>query len=346
MLRRLVCALALCAALVPSGALAWNRGSVTTFASLPPGSGNPEGIAVDDDGHVYVTTFAVNRASGPGELLVFRPNGTLLRALAIAGSSRLLLDLAFHPLTGALLVIDFGLARVLAVDPVTGDATVFAAIPDIDPSPAVGPGPNALAFDDAGNVYVSDSFQGVVWRIGPGGGEPTAWLTHDRLRTAGVPPFGANGLAFDSGRTALFIANTGDDTVLRVPVAGDPLVAGAPAVFANSVNGADGLLVDEHDNVWVVANQANEIVVLNPAGKTIAKLGDFDGIRPDGAVKGLLFPASIARWRNVVYVTNLVLDLRLFSGDFTTGDSAWTAQVTRHTVARIPAIIPAVPGGP
>jgi len=35
----------------------------------------------------------------------------------------------------------------------------------------------------------------------------------------------------------------------------------------NSINGADGLIIDEHDNLGVAANQADEIVVLDPTGR-------------------------------------------------------------------------------
>ena len=34
---------------------------------------------------------------------------------------------------------------------------------------------NALTIDSNDNVYVSDSFQGVIWKTGPNGGTPTAW---------------------------------------------------------------------------------------------------------------------------------------------------------------------------
>jgi hypothetical protein len=34
-------------------------------------------------------------------------------------------------------------------------------------------------------------------------------------------------------------------------------------------------------------------------------------------------------------VTNLALDLRIFNPDFTTLDSAWTAQVSRYTISKI-----------
>lgn len=328
----LVVALAACLA---TPAPAWNRLEVETFATLPAGISNPEGITADAEGKLYVTAVAAGQPD-PGQVLVFAPDGKLLRQLAVAGASGRLLGLAFHPDSGELLVADIGNRQVLRVDPLTGSATVFTTIPG-------GAGPNALAFDAAGNVYISDSFQGIVWRTGPDGGPPTAWVEDELLRTPGVPPFGANGLGFNRAGTALFVANTGSDTVLRVPVADG--IAGRTEVFVNSINGADGLMLDEADNLWVVANQADEIVVLDPSGRAIAKLGDFDGIDRLGAPIGLLFPASAVISGKFIYVTNLALDLRQ-AGLAPAVDSPWAAEVKRYTVSRIRARIPPVCGLP
>jgi SMP-30/Gluconolactonase/LRE-like region len=150
-----------------------------------------------------------------------------------------------------------------------------------------------------------------------------------------VPPFGANGLAFNRAGV-LFVANTANDTVIQIPSAHG--VAGAPAVFTNSINGADGLIIDRDDNVWVCANQADEIVVTDPSGKAIAKLGDFNGLSDNSPV-GLLFPASLVRQGDFIYITNLSLDLRPITGQQSV-DSQWAAQVTRHTISRIRARIP------
>jgi hypothetical protein len=80
-------------------------------------------------------------------------------------------------------------------------------------------------------------------------------------------------------------------------------------------------------------------VVVNKDGKAIAKLGDFDGLRR-GAPVGLLFPASLVRHGDWIYVTNLSLDLRLFGHP--TVDSEWAAAVSVHTIARIRARIPRI----
>ena len=319
---------------------AWNRSPATQFATLPPGTAHPEGITADARGNLYVANFDVSGNTSVGTIIVFdRSSGRWLRTLQINDASALLLGIGFNPVTHDLLVIDFGKQQVLKVDPQTGKSSLFAAIPG-----GAAAGPNGLAVDAAGNVYISDSFQATIWRTPPSGGVPVAWVSDPLLGTSGVPPFGANGIAFNRNASAMLVANTGNDTVVRIPLPAGPSGApGTPEVFVHSINGADGLAIDAADNVWVVANQADEIVVLDPSGRVIAKLGDFDGIDRQGAPVGLLFPASLVRVDNFIYVTNLALDLRNF-GLPQTVDSQWTAAVTRHTIARINAHLPPVRG--
>jgi sugar lactone lactonase YvrE len=326
-------------ALFAAPATAWNRSPATQFAALPAGTAHPEGITADARGNFYVANFDVSGNTTVGTIVVFDRNGRWLRTLQIKDGSPLLLGLGFNPVTHDLLVADLGKHQVLGVDPETGASSVFATIPG-----GAAAGPNALAFDAAGNVYISDSFQATIWRTPPGGGVPTAWVSDPLLGTSGVPPFGANGLAFNGNASALFVANTGNDTVVRIPLPDGPSGAhGAPEVFVHAINGADGLIIDAADNLWVAANQADEIVVLDPSGRVIAKLGDFDGIDRRGAPVGLLFPASLVRVNDFIYVTNLSLDLRNF-GLPQTIDSQWTTEVTRHTSARIPAQLPPIRG--
>ena len=309
---------------------AWDRGAVQRFATLPAGALNPEGIAVErHSGDVYVTGFNPTGA-GKGQIYVFDDNGRYRRTLDVSPpATSALLGLDFHPDTHALLVVDIGAGNLLDVDPRTGAATPIMSV-------GSAAGLNALTFDHDGNIYVSGSFSGAIYRTGPTGGAFTVWKQDPLLTTAGFPPFGANGLQFNRNESALFVANTGNDTVVRIENAG--ATGGAASVFTNSINGADGLIIDRHDNVWVCANQADEIVVTDNTGKAIAKLGDFDGVK-NGSPVGLLFPASLARHDDWIYITNLSLDLRPVVGQQSV-DSQWAAQVKRHTISRIRARIP------
>ena len=327
----LVCAgLATFLAATPS-TFAFDRNKAQLFAVLPDGATLPEGLVVASNGDVYVATF-----DGSKKIVVFDDNGRLKRTLTVNASSGFLLGIGFHPHTHAFLVIDFGAGKVLNVDPHTGGSTVFMALSAGQPTTGL----NAMTFDSAGNVYISDSFQGAIWKTGPTGSGATPlttpWVQDPLLKTTGDPPFGANGLGFNKAQNKLFVANTGNDTIVQIPVvSGNP---GTPAIFTNSINGADGLILDDQDNLWVCANQSDEIVVVDKNGKVIAKLGDFDGL-DDGKPRGLLFPASpdFSRDKKTVYVTNLAIDLTVATGNPANIaiDTPWIRQVTHWTVSKI-----------
>jgi len=325
----------------PLAAQAWERGTVERFATLPAGEAHPEGICVDREGNVYVVTVAANKPeTSPGTLIVFDAKGKHLRTVSIVGSSRLLLDLRFHPQTGKLLVIDYGAPKVLTVDPVTGASSVFMTVTGHKP------GLDGLTIDAAGNVYVTDAHQGIIWKVGKDGGAATAWVTSPLLKPTRPPPnIGANGLVFNNKETAMFVANTAEDTIVKIPVSGEPHKPGTPEVFVNRAGGGpDGLIVDEHDNLWIACNQSNEILVLEPKqGKVIARLGDFGGIDKDGAPIGFLWSNSLVFHGDYVLVTNLSLDVgAVTSPTLRTVDGPWAAQVKLHTVSKIKKHIPKV----
>lgn len=322
---------------------AWHRGVVDVLAVVPevsPGvSSSVEGLTVGPDGNIYVPSFGFNSKgaiTGNAVLFVFTPDGQLVRQVRIARSSPHMLGLAFNPVTRDLLVCDFGAGVLLKVDPVTGDSSVFM-MPTL-----AGSGLNGLTFDMQGSVYVSDSFNGVIWKAGPSGGTPTIW-SHDPLLGPGqglTPPFGANGIEFNNDGTIMFVANTAFHQIIQIPVNPDGS-AGHASIFITGINAPDGIAVDAHDNLWICANQEDEIVIVDPKGKVIAKLGDFNGITEDGEVRGLLFPASPAFSLDgrTLYVSNLTLFLP-FAGAQAAIDSAWTLKVQRYTVAKIHVEIP------
>lgn len=320
--------------------------TIVTFATLPSGARYPEGITANPrTGDVYVATF--DFGPNTNRLLRYSRHGQLTGARDIGAP---MLGLAFGPSDGKVYFTNFGASKIQRVAADLGDPVEdVAALPSIGapPNRSEGnpdgssdtivfgsnafPAPNAMVFDRSGNLYVSDSFQGAIYRIdnaqdchAPCG--VTVVLQHPLLATAGFPPFGANGLALSRDELSLFVANTGDDRVLRIDLAASPV---AVSVFAESVNGADGLAFDDRGILWVAANQADEIVGLDERGRVVAKIGGFEGIGADGAPRGLLFPASIALVGRAMYITNLALPLTAAVGDEPEED------VTRWTVSRL-----------
>lgn len=314
-MRRAVLALAAVLALVPLAALAAPGGGfLADFGpNLRADCPNPEGIAIDPGGFVYASSFAF---APTANVCVIDHAGRLARTIPVAAGRApvaALLGMLFVPADG-LYVTDFadGVAphgRLLRLDRrgrVEEVAHGFAA-------------PNAIALDRRGNLYVSDSFAGAITRVRPDGSCPDGssggvcdpWISHPLLATQGSPPFGANGLAFDAAERFLYVANTGDDSVLRVPVLPDgragalePFARGADldaaTGTARALDGADGIAFDVAGNLWVCANQANEIQVLSPGGELIARYRGAGGAALD-------FPASLAFDRTTLYLTNLSL---------------------------------------
>lgn len=345
-----------CIGTATAPALADGRGTrvyidrdVDTFAVLPEGVRFPEGIAANpSNGDIYVGTFD---GGAQNKLLRYDRHGRLVGQLDLGVAP--LLGLEFDQARGKVyltVVGDFagGASRIqrVAAGLDAGSLKDVATIPAIGaPTPrtegnpdgssdttSFGSGarvPNAMTFDGKGNLYVSDSFQGAIFKIvNPEACAPACTvqtLSHDpKLATAGFPPFGANGLAFNKDESALFVANTGDDRILKIDMASLEV-----SVFAESINGADGIVFDKQGTLWVAANQADEVVGLDAGGRVVARLGEFRAIRRNGTPDGLLFPASPVIYGNEIFVTNLALPLNGTAGDEPEED------VTRWTVSRM-----------
>lgn len=316
-----------------------------TYATLPPQVRFPEGIAADPaTGAVFVGTFDFADANE----LVRIGRGGRVEAIRDFGATPLL---GLGHAAGHVYILNFGMSSLQRI-PTGFDAATpvetIATFPSLgspgsrtEDNPdgsqdtivfgSVGfPAPNAMVFDSAGNLYVSDSFQGAVYRIADAINclTPCAVevVAHDPLlATAGTPPFGANGLALGADEQTLYIANTGDHRVLAMDLAATPP---AISVFSISLPGADGLLF-ENGRLWVAANQADQVVALDDRGRPVIRAGSFDGIRNDGSPRGLLFPASLAAAEGWMYVANLALPLTPTVGDEPEED------VTRWTVSRL-----------
>jgi sugar lactone lactonase YvrE len=253
---------------------------------------NPEGITASPNGLLYAAGIS-------GNICIYDLGGNQHGHIAI-GANRALLGELYTP--EGIYVADnnpgFTGGRLIRVNPRTGAFSVLAE--------GFGAA-NAVAQDHHKRLYVSDSFAGAVYTVSPSGGGKTLWKADPLLQPHGLPPFGANGLAFDRNQKFLYVANTADDRILRIAVNKDGS-AGAISIFADgatlgsdALNGADGIQFDVKGNLYVCANQANEIQVLSPSGALIARYGQNPGDdEPD-------FPASLVFHGKNAYIANFAL---------------------------------------
>ena len=306
--------------LLVSGAMLWSGakalgqvvGGIQDFGpNLQSISGGvcrqPEGLIIDPAGNLYAASNS--DSATVGHVCVFSPGGTLTNIIDIpSGTSGVIGLLGELWDRGQLYLLDQAdnnvpNGRILKVNPQTHAVSTIAngfAFP------------NGIVRDGNDQLFVSDSLLGRIYKLSPDGSNLTVWIDSPQLRSSNPDlPVGANGLAFDRTRGLLYVANTGDRRIFRIPVGLDG-TAGALGLFADgaaidlhlglagpvALFGADGIQFDVQGNLYVAANHANEIQVYSSTAELIHRyvgLGDA----------ALDFPASLAFRGRELYITNM-----------------------------------------
>jgi sugar lactone lactonase YvrE len=209
-----------------------------------------------------------------------------------------------------------------------GDVEQFATL---DPTG----GPNDLAFDDFGNVFVTDPFLGRIYRVDRSGHVRT-WLDDPSLAGNPANPVlffhsvGVDGIAFDRFKQNLYVDNLDFGKILRIEFhEGEP---GRISVFASDprLSGCDGMAFDDEDNLFVAINAQDTLVAVDPRGsiETLATGGLLDG--PSSFVFGAT-PFD----RHTVYVTSSAF-LRAFGFQAGTPEAAILEAHVRHGGLNLP----------
>jgi sugar lactone lactonase YvrE len=158
---------------------------------------------------------------------------------------------------------DPAVAFVWRISPDGDDVEEYA---ELDPNGF----PNDLAFDDDGNLYVTDPFLAQVWKIDEDG-DADVWLS-DPLLAANfenpylvVAPFGVDGIAFDKHHDNLYVGNLDYGRILKIPVDchGE---AGDIDVFYEDIGligGVDGIAFDNNETLFLAVHGQDRIVSID-----------------------------------------------------------------------------------
>lgn len=127
-------------------------------------------------------------------------------------------------------------------------------------------GPDGVAVDASGNVYVADTTNNEILMISPSG-------TVTQLATGASPAFSSpDGLAVDAHGN-VFVADTGNNLVREIVATGGVVSASSSVITLSSTttfNGPQGVAVDTSGNVYVADTVDNDIREIEASSGTVS----------------------------------------------------------------------------
>lgn len=273
----------LAALMLVMAAPAVTAGHVGTLVAFDPAAFEfPEGIAADKTGNLYVSMpllDQIRRIDQDGAQSVYAqlPSGAAPAGLKLNADGTLYVAAGgFNLATGLTEPATRGVYRVAwdgSAERLAGTGAILF--------------PNDLTFDKRGNIYVTDTAGGKVYRVGTDG-SVELWAEGPLLEGTGALgfgfPIGANGIAFRHNE--LVVANPEKGLLASIPIEPDG-AAGELGVVAESAAllGADGIAFDVHGDIYVGVNVQSTLVAIRTDGSidTLAT-----------AAEGLNQPSTVA----------------------------------------------------
>ena len=230
------------------------RGSLETVAT---GYNSPEGPAFDRHGNLFFVNWLTS------SIVRVTPDGS---AAEFANTGGIPAGLAFHR-DGTLYVADEG-EQWHGVLKVTPDGTITPWVQSYEGQPLNGA--NDLVFDRQGVLYFSDPWGSSLEK--PIGGFYRAFAD-GRLEQIDRGLAFPNGVAVDAAGTAVFLAETLHNRILRYELRPDGSIGGRDE-FARLAGhpGPDGMAFDEEGNLYVAHWGEGRVDVFDRSGKEIDQI--------------------------------------------------------------------------
>jgi len=230
----------------------------SVLASFVSGQEIPESVTADKQGNLYVSVGNTIRRREPGgQFSVFATLPLPINALGVKVGPD---GCVYNASTSLSAVPGAFVWKICGANSVE----VFT---ELDPAG----GPNDLAFDDHGDLFVTDPVLGRIWRVDQTG-NAQVFAQHPRLLgDASDPalvfrPVGVNGIAFQPQQRALYVSNTDQGSILRIDLRA---ANHTPTLFARSerLRGADGIAFDREGTLFVAVNALDSLVTVSRNGQ-------------------------------------------------------------------------------
>lgn len=234
--------------------------------ALPSASQFPEGIAVDED-RLYISSAAT------GAIATADPEASRARPFIPAGQDGMTSSIGLNVRRD----------RLYAAGGASGSVFVFNAdtgrlVRRFDTG--AGGFINDLAFDRSGNVYLTDSFRPVVWRISaadirpgpPAQAQP--WLDLTGTPISYQAGFNLNGIELTGDGRYLLTVQTNTGTLFRISLATREVIA--VDLGGHTLAGGDGMLL-RGNTLWAVTDPVVTKVALTDGytrGTVVSRTGD------------------------------------------------------------------------
>ena len=316
----------------------------TRLVATVPSPGYPAHAYVHPNGRIYEGTYSNPRGdNSPSQIFEYTRSGTLLRSWTMPGqdlSEDHGIQVATSDARGRLVVFDHSPPRAVLFDTNAGRFIPYATFKTSSGQQVI---PNYGAWGPDGSLYVTDyGGSGTIFRVPPGGGAATPWLTDPRLS---APEFATTGITLAADQRTLFVAQqtspvsghpyTG--SVYEVPIQPD----GRPGPLHDLWNSQamdlpDGLAIARSGRIYVATPGRNQIIVLDPAGHELERFpkllltGDNGSSTPFDTLDSVAFSGT---------------SLITASESFLAGDpSHWAIHDVETREPGLPELIPANAG--
>jgi DNA-binding beta-propeller fold protein YncE len=229
--------------------------TVSEFARLPDNDSYPASLAIGPDGTLYTGSYAsgavwrIDLVGTPVELSGTRASLGSIAGIAVGTDGSLyVIDLNdVDPRTGG------GTVKVIRPD---GSISTFADIPDGEGFIA----PDDLAFDPAGNLYVTDRGRDEIWQFDPEGVGALWWRS---VEVPGRTEYAPTGIAYDASNNAMVITDSSLTAVYRISM--DGLTSIALYTYPGEADQApvfDGIAVTPDGRLYITSLAAGEVLQL------------------------------------------------------------------------------------